>query len=111
MSSNLYIQTHARDTEILDSHRLVRSLACRLAPLSGPYIPGKTRIRDAIMDELDCSAEVAEGLVDTLENEGRLEYVAPRGRVERVPGHWRFAGNATSRRRNPRRNRRYSHLR
>ena len=38
------------------------------------YLPGKTKIRDAIMSKLGCSALEAERIVDTMSMRGFLRY-------------------------------------
>ena len=69
---------------------LTRSLARSLTPLEAPYVPGKTTLRDAVMAKIECSAETAESLVDTLEADGYLKYVKPRPGVGPEHGYWSF---------------------
>ena len=63
------------------------------APLG--YVPGRTRIRNAIVDLLSCSELEAEELVAQLENRGFISY--PRSTVAAIdkPVAWNFPrGNA-----------------
>ncbi|MEZ4273432.1 MAG: hypothetical protein R3C68_18955 [Myxococcota bacterium] len=51
------------------------------------YIIGKTAIRDAVMQELQCSALFAEELVDTMESRGFIQ----RPLRDELDGYgWRF---------------------
>ena len=74
---------------------LTRSLARSLTPLVAPYVPGKTTIRDAVMGEIDCSAETAESLVDILEADGFLKYVKARAESGPDSGYWCFVATPT----------------
>ncbi len=44
--------------------------------LPAEYVPGKTQMRDAVVGLLDCSAAEAERLVDCLEGDGWVRYLA-----------------------------------
>jgi hypothetical protein len=61
--------------EDLDLAELTRSLRERLAgsPPTG-YLVGRTALRDAVTDELQCSELVAEEIVDTLVLRGFVRY-------------------------------------
>ncbi len=61
--------------EDLDLAELTRSLRARLAgsPPVG-YLVGRTALRDAVTEELECSELVAEEIVDTLVARGFARY-------------------------------------
>jgi hypothetical protein len=61
--------------EDLDLAELTRCLRERLAgsPPTG-YLIGRTALRDAVTDELECSELVAEEIVDTLVARGFVRY-------------------------------------
>lgn len=52
------------------------------------YLPGKTAMRDTIMEHLSCSSLEAEEVVDLLEVEGYLEFLSERSAPEPGRGVW-----------------------
>lgn len=57
--------------EEIDLAQLARELALRLgSALDVNYLDGKTLLRDAVVDYLECSEAQAEELVETLELQG-----------------------------------------
>lgn len=77
--------------ESIDLPSLVRSLRKTLGEyLVLSYVPGKTALRDATMDLLQCSAQQAEELVDTLEGRGMISYDPGRNELPRTLGRWRL---------------------
>ena len=107
MTENRQTATYILHTEDnnknLHPREILRTVADRLMPMSGSYLEGKTRIRDALMDELPCSASVSEELVDAFEADGYLRYVGPRGRIERGHGYWCVSAHPRPERRRRRR--------
>jgi hypothetical protein len=59
----------------VDLERLTGVLRARVgASLEASYLRGKTILRDAVEDELGCSDEIAERLVETLELQGFVRF-------------------------------------
>ncbi|WP_428264969.1 hypothetical protein [Haliangium sp.] len=54
------------------------------------YIPGKTKIRDTIMEILACSASDAEALTDALEARGFIAFSGSPRQMEGAPHSWSF---------------------
>lgn len=54
-------------------------------------IVGRTKLRDAVMIELQCSELEAEQLVDTLVLQRRVQFQAG----DQEPGYWRFDTSGT----------------
>lgn len=76
------------DLEGVDLAALTRELLAHVAPeLLQDYLPGKTAVRDAVMDKLQCSMLHAEYLVDALEARGFLRF-QPAQSDEEERGHW-----------------------
>jgi hypothetical protein len=57
------------------------------------YVPGKTLLRDQVVDELDCSVEAAETLVDALEARGFIRFTGSSRRLELEPSAWEIVPN------------------
>ena len=60
------------------------------ASLPQSYVAGKTALRDAIMDRLDCSAIRAERIVDWMERSGLIQFEKHR-RGPLIDAHWEIA--------------------
>jgi len=61
--------------EEIDLSLLVESLRARVGTLlEASYLRGRTIVRDAVEEELGCSDEVAEQLVETLELQGFIRF-------------------------------------
>jgi hypothetical protein len=73
-----------------------RLLQRRNTPPVG-YVPGKTLLRDQVIDELDCSAEAAETLVDALEARGFIRFTGSSRRLELEPSAWEIVPNPAPR--------------
>ena len=69
---------------------LTRRISMRIGSPPLEYVPGKTVIRDAVMDELGYSAERAEALVDLLEARGLIEFTGSSTALDLSPCSWRF---------------------
>jgi hypothetical protein len=61
------------------------------------YVPGKTLLRDQVIDELDCSVEAAETLVDALEARGFIRFTGSSKRLELEPSAWEIVPNPAPR--------------
>jgi hypothetical protein len=75
-----------------DLAALTRSLSKRFAhhpPME--HVPGKTAIRDAVVDIAGCSEAEAERLVDQLERQGFVRYGGDPTRIEQERHAWVFA--------------------
>jgi hypothetical protein len=94
-------QTSSGEPIMVNPRQLVRTLADALTPLCTAYIQGKASIRDAIMAQIDCAAEDADGLVGALESHGFLRYSGSRERIDGKLGHWRFVAYPRDERRLP----------
>lgn len=81
---------HLVDPSEVDLATLARRVRERLDFPAVGYVPGKTMIRNEVINELDCSAEIAEALVDTLEERGFIRYTGSRRTVELEPCNWEF---------------------
>lgn len=73
----------------LDVLSLARHIHSQLPPLPPSYEDGKTILRDAIMQHLNCSADIAESAVDRMEAQGLLEYHEHR-EGPLVNDHWQW---------------------
>jgi hypothetical protein len=78
------------DLSDVDLPALTRRLRDRLVPSPVEYVPGKTMIRNEVIDELGCSAEAAEALVDELEAQGYIRYTGSLRTLELEPHVWTF---------------------
>lgn len=76
--------------DLPDLAGLTRRISLRIGSPPLEYVPGKTMIRDAVMDELGCSAERAEALVDLLEVRGLIEFTGSSTQLDLSPCAWRF---------------------
>ena len=59
----------------------------------GGLLEGKTRLRDWVVSDLDCSQSEAERIVDTLEARGFIRFVAPTARAspsDATEGVWQL---------------------
>lgn len=67
---------HCLDLEGIDLAGVARTLRERFGGglLDEDYLDGRTRIRDAIAEALDCSALEAEEIVDTMESREYLRF-------------------------------------
>lgn len=83
-------RTSTGEPMMVNPRQLVRTLADVLTPLCMAYDPGKAAIRDAIMEQIDCSIDDADRLVGALETHGFLRYSGAREAIEGDVGHWRF---------------------
>jgi hypothetical protein len=61
------------------------------------YVPGKTLLRDQVIDELECSVEAAETLVDALEARGFIRFTGSSQRLELEPSAWEIVLNPAPR--------------
>jgi hypothetical protein len=61
------------------------------------YVPGKTMLRDQVIDELDCSIETAETLVDALEARGFVRFTGSSRQLELEPSAWEIVPNPAPR--------------
>lgn len=87
----------ALDLLVLTS-RLAQLEADSLSNLEG-YLEGKTRLRDAVVRELDCSQLEAEQVVDTLAARGFVRFRDANAAVTapgRSPGHWELLTDSAS---------------
>jgi hypothetical protein len=75
--------------EDIDLAALANALRVRLgASIEASYLRGKTAMRDAVEEELGCSDEIAERLVETLELQGYIRF--PHLADDTHPGGRRF---------------------
>jgi hypothetical protein len=77
----------------------MRDLAYQLQARAGMLVPeryvlGKTRLRDAVMGILGCSALRAEWIVDEMEARGFLHFCGDPKSIEGRPGHWEVEPHA-----------------
>ncbi len=79
----------------IDVSEVARFLASRYGEAAlVDYLVGKTEMRDAVRDEFGCSALEAEEIVDLLEFEGYLEFLADELATEPGQGVWRVSALA-----------------
>lgn len=78
------------DPSDVDLAVLTRRLRDRMVPPPVEYVPGKTMIRNEVIDELGCSAEAAETLVDELEARGYIRFTGSLDTLELEPHAWTF---------------------
>lgn len=77
---------------------LVRRLKSRFQ-LQGPigYLCGKSKIRNAVADELNCSLADADQIVEQLEERGYLTYNGYTYSVDKIPETWEILPPETGR--------------
>lgn len=77
---------------------LARSLKVRFQ-LQGPvgYLCGKSKIRNAVADELRCSLAEADQVVEQLEERGYLTYNGYTYSVDKIPETWEILPPETGR--------------
>lgn len=81
--------------EEIDLNEVRHQLATRFddAPPAG-YVCGKSELRAAVVDILECSELEAELLVDTLEGRGMIRYEGDRSEgIDRLETHWLLEGD------------------
>jgi hypothetical protein len=79
----------------IDMQDLAYQLQARVGMLVPErYVLGKTRLRDAVIGILGCSALKAEWIVDMMEAHGFLHFCGDPAAVEGHPGHWEVEPHA-----------------
>ncbi len=79
---------HEDESGRIDLQDLCSSLSGQVFPPPS-YLAGKTAIRDAVIDRLDCSAALAERMVDRMESMGFIRFERRR-QGPLVESRWRI---------------------
>jgi hypothetical protein len=83
------IEAHVKHAGPIDMQDLAYQLQARVGMLVPErYVLGKTRLRDAVIGILGCSALKAEWIVDMMEAHGFLHFCGDPKSIEGHPGHW-----------------------